>query len=71
MIRGVSIWIGGYGDVEVVVVRRRVEVLKVGEFGGQRGRVFFFGGGGGVLKLGLLRGALCVSSGDKWVPMED
>ena len=56
----------------MVVVRRRVEVLKVGEFGGQRGR-FFFGRGRGVLtcKLGLLRGALCVSSGDKWVPMED
>ena len=44
MIRGVSIWIGGYGDVEVVVVRRRVEVLKVGEFGGQQGRGFIGGG---------------------------
>ena len=29
----------------MVVVRRRVEVLKVGEFGGQRGRVFFGGEG--------------------------
>ena len=67
MIKGVPIWKRGYGDVEVVVVRRRVEVLKVG---GQRGRVLFLEGRG-VLKLGLLRGALCVSSGDKWVPMED
>ena len=28
----------------MVVVRRRVEVLKVGEFGGQQGRGFIGGG---------------------------
>ena len=38
----------------MVVVRRRVEVLKVGEFGGQRGRVFFWGGEGSV-KTGVAK----------------
>ena len=48
----------------MVVVRRRVEVLKVGEFGGQRGRVFFFGGGRG--KTGVLCASLVAINGYQW-----